>query len=134
MPTKKVAKKPLRSAKDVVKERVNKIASPPRPQPPKPAARTAILEKANTLTTGDRNESYGSPLPNMECYTALMEGFLKGTSGKAMPAGVFASVIHCLNKISRIAANPAHMDNYVDLAAYAGIAGECASFAFGIEC
>jgi hypothetical protein len=104
--------------------------------PPPTSSRMDILTKASDLTSGSRNESYGSPMPNMECFAALQVAFTQGisTSGVQMPGGVFASVIHCLNKISRIAANPAHMDNYVDLAAYGGIAGECASRAFGVEC
>lgn len=95
------------------------------PDPTNVTVRGTILERAKQLTEGDRNKTYGCPVNGMELFAQMIDTYLGGINVTA----VDASVIMCLVKISRIAANPKHPDNYVDLAAYAAIAGECA----GIE-
>lgn len=85
--------------------------------------RGKILETALNLTEGDRNKSYGPPKKNLECFAALIKAYLSGKATHDLTA-TDASVIMCLAKVSRIAANPKHTDNYIDLAAYAAIAGE----------
>lgn len=95
--------------------------------------RGEILEQARNLTEGDRNKAYGSPFPNMQCFTVLVSEYLNGRidATQSNPkevkiSAVDGAIIMCLAKISRIAANPTHMDSFTDLAAYAAIAGECA--------
>jgi hypothetical protein len=83
--------------------------------------RGAILEDAKALTEGDRNQAYGHPYEGMTRLAQLISAYLS-----VEISAVDASVICCLLKISRVAGNPNHHDNYLDLAAYAAIAGECA--------
>ena len=86
--------------------------------------RGQILETAKSLTESRRNQTYGDPKANMGRFAALVSAYL----GVPVSA-VQASIICALLKVSRIAVNEKHADNYFDFAAYAAIAGECA----GIE-
>lgn len=90
--------------------------------------RGQILEDARNLTEGDRNRTYGCPVANMGQFADLVTAYLqpKLMEGHRLTP-VDAAVVMCLTKISRIGVNPNHRDSYVDLAAYAAIAGECAA-------
>jgi hypothetical protein len=86
--------------------------------------RLQILETAATLTGGDRNKTYGEPKANLTLYAELCQAYLGGRDvTKLTPTD--GAILMTLAKISRIAVNPRHMDNYVDGAAYMAIAGEC---------
>lgn len=89
--------------------------------------RAQILQKGIDLTTGDRNKSYGSPHPNLTTFAHLVGSYLTGTgwTGPKLDS-VDGSIIMVLAKISRVAVNKHHDDNYVDMATYGAIAGECA--------
>lgn len=90
--------------------------------------RVDILKKGIELTEGDRNKSYGSPHPNLTTFAHLVNSYLKGHGWQGPKLNsVDGSVIMCLAKISRIAVNQHHDDNYIDLATYGAIAGECAA-------
>ena len=92
--------------------------------------RGKILEEAKRLTEGDRNKTHGDPKPNMECFAQLLDAYLIGRDEYEIGSGLLDSIdgaiIMCLFKIARIAGNRKHTDSYIDLAAYAAIAGECA--------
>ena len=87
-----------------------------------------ILALAKSLTEVDRNQIHGEPKANMALFADLVFDYIAhnrgGGNGYLTPTD--GAIILCLHKISRIVANPNHTDNYVDLAAYAAIAGECA--------
>ncbi len=85
--------------------------------------RGKILETALNLTEGDRNKTYGSPRTNLQILASLINAY---TNGRPELNEVDMAIVMCLTKISRIAVNQNHEDNYVDLAAYAAIAGELA--------
>lgn len=87
--------------------------------------RGEILNTAKSLTEGDRNKAYGSPHENLTCYAGLVENYLQ-LRGSENLTSVDGAILNVLAKVSRVAANPNHPDNYVDMAAYAAIAGECA--------
>lgn len=90
--------------------------------------RVAILEKASALTAGDRNASYGDPHTNLTTFAKLVEAYLRGRGWSGPPLdSVDGSIIMVQTKVSRIAVNQDHDDNYVDGAAYMAIAGECAA-------
>lgn len=101
-----------------------------RPDPSNVTLRGTILERAKQLTEGDRNQTYGEPKPNLQCFADMINAYLEcktineGEVGKLTATD--ASMILVLLKISRVAANPQHADNFVDMAAYSGIGGECA--------
>lgn len=90
--------------------------------------REAILNNAIKLTTGDRDATYGDPYINMNGFAELVSAYLNllGPSDTVELDATDAAVIMTLAKISRIAVNKNHEDNYVDGAAYLAIAGECA--------
>jgi hypothetical protein len=84
-----------------------------------------ILETARGLTEGDRNKSYGDPLTNLQCFAGMVDYYARALPGRPLDA-VDGAVLMILAKVSRIAVNKGHKDNYVDLCAYGAIAGECA--------
>lgn len=92
--------------------------------------RGKILETALNLTEGDRNNTYGDPHDNLTCFAKLcdayMGGRLRSVKTPKKTTSVDAAIFMVLAKVSRVAANQNHADNYTDMAAYAAIAGECA--------
>ena len=77
-----------------------------------------ILEQAKELVGGDRQEDYGDKLTNHENIAALWSIFLRKT---ITPHDV--AMCMALVKVARLM--HAHKtDSYIDLAAYAAIAGE----------
>ena len=77
-----------------------------------------ILEEANKLIGGDRNDDYGDKLTNHQNIAALWSVFLRKN---ITPHDV--AMCMALVKVARLM--HAHKkDSYLDLAAYAAIAGE----------
>lgn len=97
---------------------VNGIVSP----------REDVLRTAIALTTGDRHNTYGNPTRNMECFADLVRAYLHYSlpEGNVMGLnGHDAAMIMALTKVARIAVGSnTHKDNYIDAAAYLGIAYE----------
>jgi hypothetical protein len=94
--------------------------------------RGQILNTAKSLTTGDRNKSYGPPIYNLTTYANLCQAYMdgRGLDSSAIQEitpldAVDMAIFMVLAKVSRIAANRGHKDNYIDGAAYMAIAGEC---------
>lgn len=86
--------------------------------------RADILREAVKLIDGDRNKQYGEPQVNLRLAAALKEVFWDHATrdiGKAEQEAIDM----ILTKLSRIGTGVYKEDNYVDLAGYAGIAGEC---------
>ena len=78
----------------------------------------SILEEANKLIGGDRNDDYGDKLTNHQNIAALWSVFLRKNITPHDAAMCMALV-----KVARLM--HAHKkDSYLDLAAYAAIAGE----------
>lgn len=109
------------------------VAAPPRPQPvlqpikPPSTPRGHILEHARKLTEGDRNQEYGRPIESIQAFIDLVNAYLKNRPEGYGPLDlVDGAIIYEMTKISRIAKNKQHSDNYPDGSAYMAIAGECA--------
>ena len=83
--------------------------------------RGEILDTAKALTEGDRNVMYGPPKDEYTRLAILWGAFLEVPLTAQQTA-----VMMALLKINRTVNAPAHMDSYVDGAAYLAIAGECA--------
>ncbi|MEI8285880.1 MAG: DUF6378 domain-containing protein [Actinomycetes bacterium] len=81
--------------------------------------RGEILKEADRLTHGDRNKNYGSPLVNHQRIARLWSVWLETEITPAQAAMCLALV-----KVARLIETPDHLDSFVDLAAYASIAGE----------
>lgn len=88
------------------------------------ADRADILDTAKQLTCGDRNTSYGPPKENMTDIAQGITWLLRNKLVEPLTASE-AAKIQVIVKLSRMRTSPDKMDHYVDLAAYAAIAGEC---------
>lgn len=84
--------------------------------------RIEILHEAARLTGGDRNDSHGDPKRQHAQAAALWGAYL----GHRVTAEDVAICLALL-KVSRIQIGAYNPDNYIDAAAYMGIAGECAA-------
>jgi hypothetical protein len=90
--------------------------------------RLDILKRAAEVTGGERQDSYGPVKNNLSNIAELWSVYLSQRNG--MPVVVDASDVSWLMvllKAARSLNGGYHEDNYVDAAAYAAIAGECAS-------
>lgn len=97
-----------------------------KPEIPK---RVAIMRQGINLTNGDRNKTYGSPHPNLTTFAHLVNSYLKGLGWEGPKLdSVDGSMIMVLAKVSRVAVNKQHEDNYVDGSTYFAIAGECSDY------
>lgn len=87
--------------------------------------RAMVLEEAARLITGDRNKSYGSPTQNFQntadMWTVQFRHLLKDDA--AFTASHIAQAMSLL-KLARMIAG-AKLDNWTDLAGYAGCGAEC---------
>ena len=83
--------------------------------------RGKILDEAKRLIASDRQEVYGDPSENHQRIADLWSVYLETEISPSQVA-----LCLCLVKISRLMATPNHSDSFIDLAAYAAIAGELA--------
>ena len=90
--------------------------------------RVEVLQTAIKLTAGDRNNTYGDPTKNMDAFAALVRAYLHYSlpNGDVNEIGAHdAAILMALTKIARIAVgSKPHKDNYIDGAAYLGMAWE----------
>lgn len=84
--------------------------------------RGEILDEAKRLTHTDRQKNYGSPYVNHKRIADLWSVYLET---EITPSQV--ALCLCLVKIARLIETPNHEDSFIDLAAYASIAGEIES-------
>ena len=89
------------------------------PQPEEISERASVLREAESLITGDRNVSYGSPTQNFKNIAALWTTRYahKLKDGEAFTGSDVADAMILL-KVARNIAQPKR-DNAVDLAGYA---------------
>lgn len=99
----------------------------------KPANRCAeVLTKAFELTGGDRAKTHGDKRQNHQNIANLWNAYL-GIAADADTVGVLArpltaadvAILMCLLKIARMKSGTFNLDNFIDLAGYAGVAAEC---------
>ena len=84
--------------------------------------RTEILDAAKVCVSGQREQDYGKPENNFARIAKLWNAY---TGHGYAPADV--AVMLALLKVARIGSGRLHLDNFVDLAGYAALAGELAS-------
>jgi hypothetical protein len=84
--------------------------------------RGEILDEAKRLTHTDRQKNYGSPYVNHKRIADLWSVYLET---EITPSQV--ALCLCLVKVARLIETPDHEDSFIDLAAYASIAGEIES-------
>lgn len=99
--------------------------------------RVDLLDTAKALTEGDRDKEYGTPYVNLTDCAQLWSAYLWGKYNGRLPetedvASVFlltaedVAWLNVLQKIARTFSGNVKLDTYIDAAAYAAIAGECA--------
>lgn len=98
--------------------------------------RKELLEKAISLTCGDRDIEYGSPVDNLSNCADLWSAYFRGRCRNKLPgtqetettfviSAEDVAWLNVLQKIARTFSGNARSDTYEDAAAYAAIAGEC---------
>ena len=94
--------------------------------------RGEVLDEAKRLTYGDRNVSYDEPRINHKRIGVILGIVLEryvetAEPGDAVPPEVAALCMAAM-KLARLSAMPTHLDSAIDLAAYAAICAELASY------
>lgn len=84
--------------------------------------RESVLERALDLINGERAEVYGDAL---EMHKRIAAGWAEILGVEIRPHEV--ALCMCWLKLARIIETPDHEDSFVDLAAYAALAGEIQS-------
>lgn len=93
---------------------------------PEATPRGKILREAETLITGDRNKTYGSPVENFDVTAALWNAQLghKLKPGESF-TGTDVALLMIQLKMARLRTSPSNRDHYLDIAGYAACGWEC---------
>lgn len=79
-----------------------------------------ILEMAQKIVDGDREQTYGDPAKNMRNIAALWTAWLRARGwnydGQLMVPDI--ACMMTLMKLARLANHPTHLDSQVDIAGY----------------
>ena len=88
------------------------------------ASRKSILEQADKLVNGDRNEQYGNPEENFKLIAKFWDTYLsqRAKDTSLLPEDVASMMI--LFKVARICTGNEKADNWIDIAGYASCGGE----------
>jgi hypothetical protein len=88
--------------------------------------RVRLLRRGISLTSGDRNKTYGDPWDNFTDCALLWKAYLGAKYGFVGKL-VAEDVAHMMQlvKMARTFSGGYHDDNYIDNATYGAIAGEC---------
>ena len=86
--------------------------------------RKDILQIAEKMVNGDRQDDYGKPERNFERIAMLWTHYLGPDRLQIGISPVDVAVMLALLKIARIASGHGKSDNWVDLAGYAACGGE----------
>lgn len=96
--------------------------------------RKEILETAESIVNGEREEQYGTPENNFRTIGKLWEAYLGAQyMGRIEFEPHDVAAMLALLKIARIAGGQAKDDNWVDLAGYAACGGELQSGTVDLE-
>jgi hypothetical protein len=108
---------------EFVENMISRISSVNWREDVKPKApRCELLDEASKLTAGDRNETYGEPVENMQHTADIFNAWNK--DGITLTAR-HITMVHQATKMARRTITPDHRDSYVDNMAYTGIEYEC---------
>ncbi len=93
--------------------------------------RKEILQVAEKMVNGDRQDDYGRPENNFERIAMLWTHYLGPNRLSVGISPVDVAAMLALLKIARIASGHGKNDNWVDLAGYAACGGEIQSIMNG---
>ena len=86
----------------------------------------SILDEAARVTSGDRQDWYGHPMDNHSCTAEMIGAYIRRRQQHPSFTGLDAydvCLMNVLQKVSRLA-HDRRRDGLVDIAGYAGNAGE----------
>lgn len=84
----------------------------------------SILEEAQKIIYGDREQTYGSPSKNLNMIADLWTTYLSGES-KGRLTAVDVCNMMVLLKMARLINQPTHRDSIVDMAGYTALIQRC---------
>jgi hypothetical protein len=93
--------------------------------------RKEILETAEKMVNGDRQDDYGTPEQNFERIAMLWTHYLGSDRLNTGITPVDVAAMLALLKIARVASGHGKSDNWIDLAGYAACGGELQSAMLG---
>jgi len=85
-----------------------------------------VLEHANELVNGDRQDVYGDPHTNHQRIADLWNAYLSGSPNEQITP-TDAAVMMMLVKVGRLMHTSDHLDTWVDIAGYAQVGYWCAN-------
>lgn len=85
---------------------------------------SSILQEAENLVGGSRNQVYGEPLDDFNAIAGMMQAYWDKKVNKKFDHHVVAHFM-MLVKIARLANSQYHRDSLVDIAGYARCAERC---------
>lgn len=81
-----------------------------------------FLERAQEIVFGDRQEKYGHPTPNHTCTGEMFTLYLERRYGEDDDDNSLDAqdvcIFNILQKISRLAHTPGHLDSLIDICGY----------------
>lgn len=85
-----------------------------------------VLTKALELTGGDRAKTHGDKRRNHQNIADLWNAYFGHNKPRLLPfTAQDVAIMMCLLKIARMKSGTFNLDNFIDLAGYAGVAAEC---------
>ena len=87
----------------------------------------SVLRKAASLVGGDREATHGDKVDNHENIASLWNAYLDLKNIEAAITAHDVAIMMVLLKAARTKTGSLNLDDYVDMAGYAGVAAEIAS-------
>ena len=87
-----------------------------------------ILQKAQEVTHGDRQEDYGDPVVNHQRIAELQAGLARAIKMGDLHLNweTITALDMIMVKIARLIETPDHFDSWADIAGYAWVGSKCA--------
>ncbi len=90
--------------------------------------RAHVLDTAKGYVSQDRQADHGAPENTFQTHADLWTAYIKGKTGQSVNlTAVDVAAMMVLFKMGRVAANPNHLDNWIDSAGYSACGGELAN-------
>ena len=80
----------------------------------------SVLEEAQEIIYGDREQTYGHPAKNLECIAKMWDAYLDSIGTRDLSAKDVAAMMILL-KTARLANRPDHRDSIVDICGYSAL-------------
>lgn len=88
--------------------------------------RISVLEQANEIIYGDREQTYGNPAVNLSTIAAYWSTHLSAKYQQNIQLTTDDVTVMMMQlKIARLATSPKHEDSLVDICGYAALADRC---------